>query len=145
MLLRVSQHFIETPTELIPAGRALSSDWAVNSYRLQTKFAKVMFLHLSVSHSVHIEGVCGRGVRMWQGVRIWQGACVSEGMHGRGCAWQGACMAGGMLGRGAIMACTPPFGRYYEIRSMTGQYASYWNAFLFYKGCPWEFFYACFG
>ena len=27
-------------------------------YRLQTKFAKVMFLHLSVSHSVHWGGVC---------------------------------------------------------------------------------------
>ena len=29
-----------------------------NFYRPQTKFAKVMFLHLSVSHSVHREGVC---------------------------------------------------------------------------------------
>ena len=27
-------------------------------YRPQTKFAKVMFLHLSVSHSVHRGGVC---------------------------------------------------------------------------------------
>ena len=40
-------------------------------YRPQTKFAKVMFLHLSVSHSVH------RG-------RAW----MRGGMHGsRGCAW----------------------------------------------------------
>ena len=45
-------------------------------------------------------------------------------VHGRGrawhggCAWQGACVAGGVR------------GRYYEIRSMSGQYASYWNAFL---------------
>ena len=32
----------------------------VHNYHLQTKFAKVMFLHLSVSHSVHREGVCLR-------------------------------------------------------------------------------------
>ena len=38
---------------------------------------------------------------------------------GGGCAWQG-----GMR------------GRYYEIRSMSGRYASYWNAFLFYF---WKF------
>ena len=31
-------------------------------YRLQTKFAKVMFLHLSVSHSVHRGGGRVRGV-----------------------------------------------------------------------------------
>ena len=35
-------------------------------YRPQTKFAKVMFLHLSVSHSVHrgglVLGACSRGV-----------------------------------------------------------------------------------
>ena len=36
-------------------------------YRPQTKFAKVMFLHLSVSHSVHrgglvLRGACSRGV-----------------------------------------------------------------------------------
>ena len=30
----------------------------LNYYRPQTKFAKVMFLHLSVSHSVHRGGVC---------------------------------------------------------------------------------------
>ena len=30
-------------------------------YRPQTKFAKVMFLHLSVSHSVHGGGVCMGG------------------------------------------------------------------------------------
>ena len=49
------------------------------------------------------------------------GACMAGegGMCGRG-AWQG-----GMLGRGGI------HGRYYKIRSMSGRYASYWNAFLF--------------
>ena len=34
-------------------------------------------------------------------------------------AWQGVCMAGGV------------HARYYEIRSMSGRYAFYWNAFLF--------------
>ena len=44
-------------------------------YRPQTKFAKVMFLHLSVSHSV----------------------------HGGGCMAGGVCVMGGMRGRGACM------------------------------------------
>ena len=54
---------------------------------------------------VHSRGhVCGRGACAWRG--------------GGACAWLGAC------------ACMSP-GRYYEIRSMRGRYASYWNAFLF--------------
>ena len=86
------------------------------------------------------------------------GACMVGGMHGRGHAWQGvmrgrgyvwqggedvwqgeACVAGGHEsvhgrghGRGVCMACTPPPpDRYYKIQSMSGRYASYWNAFLF--------------
>ena len=42
-----------------------------------------------------------------------RGACMAEGVHGRG-----ACLAGSV------------HGRYYEIWSMSGRYASYWNAFL---------------
>ena len=38
-----------------------------------------------------------------------------------------ACMAGGHAWRVGGMR-----GRYYEIRSMSGWYASYWNAFLFF-------------
>ena len=76
----------------------------------------------------------------------WQRGCV----HGGGHEWQGqhatpwqilwprhmvnervvgVCMAGGMHGRGSMQ---PP-GRYYghSIQSMSGQYTSYWNAFLF--------------
>ena len=88
------------------------------------------------------------GGHVWQGGHAWQGACMAGGhawqggMHGRGAcmagracmagghAWQGGhvcqgvCMAGGMHGRGV-------HGRYYEIWSMSGQYASYWNAFFF--------------
>ena len=58
------------------------------------------------------------------------GACVVAGvtcMVVGGHVWlQGACMVvGGMCGgRGACVG-------YDEIRSMSGRYASYWNAFLF--------------
>ena len=45
------------------------------------------------------------------------GACMTEGR-----AWQG-----GVCGRGA-----PP-SRYYEIRSMSARYASYWNSFFLLK------------
>ena len=78
-------------------------------------------------------GVCGRG-HVWQGGMCGKGACVAGGVHGRG-----ACVAGGMCawqGRGHAwwVACVVEggmCGRYYEIRSMSGRYASYWNAFLF--------------
>ena len=71
-------------------------------YRPQTKFAKVMFLHLSVSHSVHRGGgacvVAGGacvvvGGRRGCGGCAWlQGVCMVAG----GCAWlQGVCMVAG--------------------------------------------------
>ena len=83
----------------------------INIYRPHTKFAKVMFLHLSVSHSVlRGEGACMvtgghawlggvfgcRGVHgcgghawLWGVCMVVGGACVVvEGMHGCGvCAW----------------------------------------------------------
>ena len=141
-----------------------------NIYRPQTKFAKVMFLQVSV---------CRGGGRAWQegwGMHgrecAWQGVCVAGGMRGRGRAWQAVCMAGGMHGSGVCVvggvhgrgvhsrghawrgacvaggamcdrglawrgACVAGSmhamhcpSRYYEIRSMSGRYASYWNAFL---------------
>ena len=49
----------------------------------------------------------------------WGGMCGREGMHGRG-----ACIAGGCAWQGGMC------GRYYEIWSISGQYVSYWNAFL---------------
>ena len=66
-----------------------------------------------------------RGGHVWQGVCVWWG-----GMHGRGCAWHGSMhgTGGGMHGR--VCGMPPPPSRYYEIRSMIGRYASYWNAFL---------------
>ena len=50
-------------------------------YHPQTKFEKLMFLHLCASHSVH--------------GRMWQGACMTGGVHGRG-----MCVVGGLCGRG---------------------------------------------
>ena len=61
---------------------------------------------------------------VWQGGCVWQGACVAEG-H----AWQGACMAGGghAWWRHAWHTHTLTDT---VIRSMSGWYTSYWNAFL---------------
>ena len=56
-------------------------------------------------------GACVAGGHVWQGGMCGRGACVAEG-----CAWQG-----GM------------HGRYYEIRSMSGLFASYWNVFLLFE------------
>ena len=79
-----------------------------------------MFLHLSVSHSVHRGGgrawqgvvsgqgdvhgwgqggVCGGGGHAWQGGmhgggHAWQGTCMVGGMHVGGHAWQGVYMVG---------------------------------------------------
>ena len=62
--------------------------------------------------------------------RVWRGVCVNGGglCVAGGCVWQD-----GMHGTGcACHACPPSPGRYYDycIRSMSGRYASYWNAFL---------------
>ena len=97
------------------------------NYRPQTKFAKVMFLQVSV---------CPQGGRAWllQGGPAWllRGGCVCAwllpgGMRGcsqggmHGCSWGGmhGCSGGGVR------------GFFDEIRSMSGRYVSYWNAFLF--------------
>ena len=66
----------------------------------------------------------------------WEGVCGGGGRHGA----RGACMVpggacvvlGGMHGAGrtCVVAGGPCMG-YDEIRSMSGRYASYWNAFLF--------------
>ena len=100
-------------------------------------------------------GVHGRG-HVWQG-QVWKGVCMAGGhvwqggMHRRGACMVGACVGGGVHDRGACVAwghawqggvhggghdclsphhTCPPTHRYYEIRSMKGWYASYWNAFL---------------
>ena len=72
----------------------------------------------------------GGGGRAWSGgVRGWEVGVV----HGWGDVWLGgvhgweACMAGGR----ACHACPPDRYYGYGIRSMSGRYVSYWNAFLF--------------
>ena len=90
-------------------------------YCPQTKFAKVMFLQVSVcpqgeacvAHGgghVWQRGMHGRGACM-AGVCAWQGGMHGRGVHGRGgMCGRGACMAGGhawlgcVHGRGACMA-----------------------------------------
>ena len=53
-------------------------------------------------------------------------------MHSRGTFVAGGMRGLGVHGRGgACVECTHPTGRYYEIWSMSGWYAFYWNAFLF--------------
>ena len=118
--------------------------------------SKWNFYHLQICEGYVFTGVC----LSTGGWHAWWGACMAGGVCGRGCAWQGACVAGGhtwqggmhggggMCGRGhawwgACIAvggghvwqgecawCWGMCGRYYEIWSMSGRYASYWNAFL---------------
>ena len=77
-------------------------------YRPQTKFAKVMFLQMSVCPwggnrrgGVHGGGACMVGGCAWQGGmcgggHAWWGACMAGGMHGRGHAWWGGMCGGGV-------------------------------------------------
>ena len=63
---------------------------------------------------MHGKGACVAGV--WQGEHVWQGASMGERCHG-GHAWQlRHAWHGGMHGR--------------KDSHCSGQYASYWNAFL---------------
>ena len=128
---------------------------SVHYYRPQTKFAKVMFLQVSVCPHQGgrvwfylVGGMCGF---IWGGVHgfirghawFYFGGCAwfylgghvwfyLGGMHGfiwgacvHGFIW-GACV---VLFRGGMRGFFSFFG-YNEIRSMSGRYASYWNAFL---------------
>ena len=95
----------------------LNSIFEYDSYRPQTKFVKVMFLHLSVSHSVH-GGVCLVPV----GCLVPEGVC-SGGVPAPG---EGRSAPGGVPGPGGSAWWRPPRDGY-----CCGRYASYWNAFLF--------------
>ena len=128
-------------------------------YRPQTKFAKVMFLQVSVILSTgggacvvapggHVWLLGGGGgwvIRGCLGGRGTVGSCgVAPG--GQGHAWllRGACMVapgGGVCGCSGGVHGFPRgmhgfsgggmHGFFDEIRSMIGRYASYWNASLF--------------
>ena len=82
----------------------------------------------------------GHAWLLWGGMPAWllQGACVvagggMRGCSGGGCAWLlGGCawlLPGGM--HGCSQGGVHGIQRDMEIRSMSGRYASYWNAFLY--------------
>ena len=90
---------------------------AINFYRSQTKFAKVMFLHLSVCHSVH------RG-------------CLPQCMlgytpPGADTPWSKQLSPG--ANTPPPRSSHPPSSACWEIRPTSGRYASYWNAYLLFK------------
>ena len=71
------------------------------------------------------QGFCPQGGHAWWG-HAWQG-----GMRDRwGARMVGACMAVGHAWQGACVCWGE--GGMHGIRSMSGRYASYWNAFLYY-------------
>ena len=55
-------------------------------YRPQTKFAKVVFLHVSVcpQGGMHGRGACMAGIVCVVGVCMAWGACIAGGMNGGG-------------------------------------------------------------
>ena len=104
-------------------------------YRPQRSWGKVIFSEACVSNSVH-RGACvvAQGACMV----LFGGACM---VLFRGCAWfylgrHAWFYSGGMHGfiwggmHGFIQGGMHGFFGYNEIRSMSGRYASYWNAFL---------------
>ena len=97
-------------------------DCGVDFYRPQTKFAKVMFLQVSVCpHGGACMVLFGRGVCLV----LFGGVC---GFIRGGHAWF---YSGGHVRfyLGGVHGFFSFFGNN-EIRSMSGWYASYWNAFL---------------
>ena len=87
----------------------------INYYCPQTKFAKIMFLHLTDSHFIN-GGGDGSASRGLHGVCI-SAVCINGGLHPAGVYIQGAWV-------------DPPDIGYYRIRSTSGWYLSYWNAFF---------------
>ena len=78
--------------------------------RPQTKFGQGN-IFTPVCHSVH------------------RGVCLKGGSATRGGCMQRVCLQGGLPPGEGLGRPPSPIG-YYEIRSMIGRYASYWNAFL---------------
>ena len=103
---------------LFPSNYVNTSEITNYFYRPQTKFAKVMFLHLSVSHSVH-------GGSTWAGTPPGRytpraGTTPPVQVH---TPWAGTPPPPGQV--------PPPSSACWEIRATSGRYASHWNAFLF--------------
>ena len=99
---------------------------------------KVMFSHLSISHSVH-KGACVAGVVVCVAGGVHgRGACKEGDMYHRGHAWWGACVAGGVWQAGhAWQGCVCGGCMYgWGMRGRgdccwRGRYTSNWNTFLF--------------
>ena len=101
-------------------------------YRSQTKFAKGMFSHMSVcpqggvlvcvQGGLHLGGLCPGG-SMLGGVCVQEVLCRG-GSVSRGSVSSGVCVQGGLCPGGVSVRESP-----HTVTS--GQYASYWNAFLF--------------
>ena len=72
--------------------------------------------------SMHGKGACGGCMA--------EGACVTGECMAGGCVWWGHVWQGGVHARGRAWQGDVR-GRYYVIRSMSGRYASYWNALLY--------------
>ena len=104
--------------------------WVRDFYRPQTKFVKVMFLQVSVCpHQGGMRGFTqGACMVLFRGGVcgfIWGAWMVFLGGHAW-FFWGGMC---DFFGEGAHGFFS--FFGYNEIRSMSGWYTSYWNAFLF--------------
>ena len=101
---------------------------------------------------MHGRGACVAGGACMVGGMRGRGACMAGGVHGGGACvvgghvWWEACVAGGgacIEGGCVWWGCScqvggtplPPPHRYYGygILSMSGRYASYWNAFFYSK------------
>ena len=104
-------------------------------YRPQRSWGKVISSEACVKNSVHrgaciaggacmAEGACmaGDGGHMWQGGMHGRGHAWQGGKHGRRHAWQG-----GMCGMHAAQQILHDM---VNDNTMSGQYASYWNAFF---------------
>ena len=89
-----------------------------------------MFLQVSVILST---GGCA-----WLGGHAWlPGGCawLPGGVHG---CWGGLCGCQGVHGCRGVRGWGGACVGYDEIRSMSGRYASYWNAFLFFELKSWS-------
>ena len=115
------QMYPKTSVFLEDEGYLVTAPWQITGkrvrihfYRPQTKLAKVMFLHLSVSHSVHRGEVC-----------LGPGPGVEVGGSGRGGGCPGPHPGGSQH---ALRQTPPPPADGYCCK----RYSSYWNAFLYY-------------
>ena len=131
-----------TPCADTPQSGRYASYWNVFLLPPANKFAKVMFLHLSVSHSVHSGST-------WTGTPPGRYTSLGKYTPDRYTPWQVhppdryTPQTGTPPSRYTPRQVHPP-GRYtsldrytppgssacWEIRATSGWYASYWNAFL---------------